>query len=199
MAVVYTHNIKIDTGSDYEQEYSMFEMGGKPVDLTNFKASAQLRRHPGSDTAISFDVAFVDRAIGKIQLAIPNWVTSKLKSGRYVYDIIFTRPTGKKEMVLQGSAIVVKGISQGCSFSLPTSARRLCIAISDGSSQTRESMSEKWKQFRLSYPNRIFYLLMPSETPGDQFGTQVDEDDFLTMKCPDNFLSETTINEPPLI
>ena len=199
MAVVYTHNIKIDTGSDYEQEYSMFEMGGKPVDLTNFKASAQLRRHPGSDTAISFDVAFVDRAIGKIQLAIPNWVTSKLKSGRYVYDIIFTRPTGKKEMVLQGSAIVVKGISQGCSFSLPTSARRLCIAISDGSSQTRESMSEKWKQFRLSYPNRVFYLLMPSETPGDQFGTQVDEDDFLTMKCPDNFLSETTINEPPLI
>ncbi len=199
MAVVYTHNIKINTGSDYEQEYSMFEMGGKPVDLTNFKASAQLRRHPGSDTAISFDVAFVDRAIGKIQLAIPNWVTSKLKSGRYVYDIIFTRPTGKKEMVLQGSAIVVKGISQGCSFSLPTSARRLCIAISDGSSQTRESMSEKWKQFRLSYPNRIFYLLMPSETPGDQFGTQVDEDDFLTMKCPDNFLSETTINEPPLI
>lgn len=199
MAVVYTHNIKIDTGSDYEQEYSMFEMGGKPVDLTNFKASAQLRRHPGSDTAISFDVAFIDRAIGKIQLAIPNWVTSKLKSGRYVYDIIFTRPTGKKEMVLQGSAIVVKGISQGCSFSLPTSARRLCIAISDGSSQTRESMSEKWKQFRLSYPNRIFYLLMPSETPGDQFGTQVDEDDFLTMKCPDNFLSETTINEPPLI
>jgi len=199
MAVVYTHNIKINTGSDYEQEYSMFEMGGKPVDLTNFKASAQLRRHPGSDTAISFDVAFIDRAIGKIQLAIPNWVTSKLKSGRYVYDIIFTRPTGKKEMVLQGSAIVVKGISQGCSFSLPTSARRLCIAISDGSSQTRESMSEKWKQFRLSYPNRIFYLLMPSETPGDQFGTQVDEDDFLTMKCPDNFLSETTINEPPLI
>ena len=199
MAVVYTHNIKIDTESDYEQEYTMFEMGGKPIDLSSIKASAQLRRHPGSDTAISFDVAFIDRAIGKIQLSIPNWITSKLKSGRYVYDIIFTTRTGKKEMVLQGTAIVVKGISQGCSFSLPTSARRLCIAISDGSSQTRESMSEKWKQFRLSYPNRIFYLLMPSETPGDQFGTQVDEDDFLTMKCPDNFLSETTINEPPLI
>lgn len=199
MAVVYTHNIKIDTESDYEQEYTMFEMGGKPIDLSSIKASAQLRRHPGSDTAISFDVAFIDRAIGKIQLSIPNWITSKLKSGRYVYDIIFTTRTGKKEMVLQGTAIVVKGISQGCSFSLPTSARRLCIAISDGSSQTRESMSEKWKQFRLSYPNRVFYLLMPSETPGDQFGTQVDEDDFLTMKCPDNFLSETTINEPPLI
>ena len=199
MAVVYTHNIKIDTESDYEQEYTMFEMGGKPIDLSSIKASAQLRRHPGSDTAISFDVAFIDRAIGKIQLSIPNWITSKLKSGRYVYDIIFTTRTGKKEMVLQGSAIVVKGISQGCSFSLPTSARRLCIAISDGSSQTRESMSEKWKQFRLSYPNRVFYLLMPSETPGDQFGTQVDEDDFLTMKCPDNFLSETIINEPPLI
>ena len=50
MAVVYTHNIRIDGGSDYEQEYDMLQMGGDPVDLTNYSAQAQLRKHAGSKT-----------------------------------------------------------------------------------------------------------------------------------------------------
>ena len=71
MSAVYVHNITIDIGTDYEQEYDMFEVGGKSVDLTNHTARAQIRKHRGSLTATSFVVGFPDRAKGKVKLTIP--------------------------------------------------------------------------------------------------------------------------------
>jgi hypothetical protein len=44
MSAVYVHNITINSGTDYEQEYDMYEVGGKIVDLTNYTAKAQLRQ-----------------------------------------------------------------------------------------------------------------------------------------------------------
>ena len=43
MSAVYVHNITIDRGTDYEQEYDMFEVGGKSVDLSNHTARAQIK------------------------------------------------------------------------------------------------------------------------------------------------------------
>ena len=87
MSAVYVHNISIDRGTDYEQEYDMFEVGGKSVDLSNHTARAQIRKHRGSLTSTSFVVGFPNRTKGKVKLTIPSYVTSRLKPGRYVYDI----------------------------------------------------------------------------------------------------------------
>ena len=81
MSAVYVHNITIDSGTDYEQEYDMFEVGGKSVDLTNHTARAQIRKHRGSLTATSFVVGFPDRVKGKVKLTIPSYITSNLKPG----------------------------------------------------------------------------------------------------------------------
>ena len=59
MSAVYTHNIDIDCGADYVQEYDMFEVGGAIVDLSNYTAKAQIRKHRDSATAVSFTVGFV--------------------------------------------------------------------------------------------------------------------------------------------
>ena len=198
MSAVYVHNITIDRGTDYEQEYDMFEVGGKSVDLTNHTARAQIRKHRGSLTATSFVVGFPDRAKGKVKLTIPSYVTAALKPGRYIYDILFTKPGGTKEIVLEGSVRVRQGISTGCfggTAGLPGSAQRLCIAVIDEASGLNDS-STKWAQFRSTYPNRTFYLLQP-ESAG--FGTLVTSANYSEMKCPGNFLNETTVNTGRLI
>lgn len=197
MSAVYTHNIDIDCGADYIQEYEMCEVGRRSVDLLNYTAKAQIRKHRDSSTSVSFTIGFIDRTNGKIKLSIPSWTTSKLKPGRYLYDIQFTKPNGEIAVVLEGFVQARAGISTGCSFSLPTSAQRLCIAVIDeSSSQTKASMSTKWTTFRNSYPNRTFYLLQPT-TVG--FGVSVNNTNYDTLRCPSNFLTETTINVPPLI
>ena len=200
MSAVYVHNITIDSGTDFEQEYDMFEVGGKSVDLSNHTARAQIRKHRGSLTATSFIVGFPDRAKGKVKLTIPSYVTAALKPGRYIYDILFTKPGGTKEIVLEGTVRVRQGISTGCfggTAGLPGSAQRLCIAVIDeSSSQTQSGMSTKWAQFRGTYPNRTFYLLMPRS---EGFGHLVDKKEYNLISMPQNFANETTVNTGRLI
>ena len=198
MSAVYVHNITIDRGTDYEQEYDMFEVGGKSVDLTNHTARAQIRKHRGSLTATSFIVGFPNRAKGKVKLTIPNYVTAGLKPGRYIYDILFTKPGGTKEIVLEGTVKVRQNISTGCfggTAGLPNSAQRLCIAVIDEASGLNNA-STKWEQFRSTYPNRTFYLLMPK---GEGFGHQVDTTEYGEIRMPQNFGNETTVNTGRLI
>jgi hypothetical protein len=176
----------------------MYEVGGKIVDLTNYSARAQLRKHRGSATAVSFTVGFPDRVNGKVKLTIPSWQTSRLKPGRYIYDILFTKPAGTQEIVLEGTVNVRAGISTNCfGGTTPSSAQRLCIAVIDESdSQTTSGMSTKWAQFRSTYPQRTFYLLQPT-TEG--FGTLADVDDLNTLRVPQSFANETTWNTGRLI
>ena len=197
MAVVYTNNLIINGGTDYSQEYDFFANDGTAANLTNYSAKAQLRKHKGSSTAVSFTVGFVNRTKGKIKLSIPSWTTAKLKPGRYVYDVMFTKPNGEKDIILEGNINVRAGISTGCSFSTPSSAQRLCIAVIDESdSQSESGMYTKWEQFRNTYPNRTFYLLQPTI---DGFGDEVDNVNYTRLRCPDNFLNETTVNTGRLI
>ena len=199
MSAVYVHNITINSGTDYEQEYDMYEVGGKIVDLTNYTARAQLRKHRGSGTSVSFTLGFVNRTKGKVKLSIPSWQTSRLKPGRYVYDILFTKPAGTQEIVLEGSVNVRAGISTSCfgGGTTPGSAQRLCIAVIDESdSQTTSGMSTKWAQFRSTYPQRTFYLLQPT---AEGFSDPVDSTNYAALRCPTNFLGETTVNTGRLI
>ena len=196
MSAVYVHNIKLDSGTDYEQEYDLFEVGGRVVDLTNHTARAQLRKHRGSSTAINFTVGFPDRAKGKVKLSIPSYTTSRLKPGRYLYDVLFTKPGGTNEVILEGTVNVRAGISTNCfGGTRPGSAQRLCIAVIDEASSLTDA-GTKWANFRSTYPGRTFYLLQPTN---QGFGTLVNSSNYTTMKCPGQFLNETTVNTGRLI
>ena len=196
MSVVYVNNITVDSGEDFSQDFTLYESGGKLVDLTNYSAKGQLRKHADSKTAITFQIGYINRLQGKIELNIPRWTTSLLKPGRYVYDVMVTKPNGTKEMVLEGTALVRPGVSKSSEYSTPGSDDRTCIAVIDDSLQTTPDMLTKWEQFRTTYPNRIFYLLQPTS---DGFGNFVTDTNWNALKAPDNFLAETTINISPLI
>ena len=196
----YVHNITIDSGTDFETEFDINKVESGSVNLEGYTAAAQLRKHRESSTSVNFNIAFVDRPNGRIKLSIPVWKTSRLNPGRYFYDVIFQKPNGTMEMVLEGSVNVRAGISTGCfdgSEGLPGSAHRLCIAVIDeSSSQTQSGMSTKWAQFRSTYPNRTFYLLMPKQ---EGFGHLVDKTEYNEIAMPYNFGDETTINTGRLI
>ena len=194
---VYVNNLTINIGTDFTQTYDLFQSGGKIIDLTNFSAASSLRKHKDSQNSVSFTVGFPDRKKGKIKISIPSWTTSNLKPGRYVYDILMTKQNGDKSIIIEGTINARAGISTGCSFSTPTSAQRLCISVIDENSNTNESgMGTLWGQFRSTYPNRTFYLLQPTNVG---FGVSVNNSNYSDLACPDNFLSETTVNVPPLI
>jgi hypothetical protein len=195
---VYVNNLTINIGTDFVQTYDLYQSGGKVIDLTGYSAASSLRKHRDSGTAVSFTVGFPDRKNGKIKISIPSWTTSRLKPGRYVYDILMTKPNGDKGIIVEGTINARAGISTGCSFSTPTSAQRLCIAVIDSSSSSLSggNMSGKWGTFRSTYPNRTFYLLQPTSVG---FGVSVNNTNYNGLECPDNFLNETTVNVSPLI
>lgn len=196
MAAVYVNNIAIDAGEDFTQDYTLSETGGKVIDLSGYRAKAQIRKHPDSKTAIDFSISFKNRASGILNLSIPRWTSSLLKSGRYVYDVMIVKEDNKKEIVIEGSALVRAGITTDSSIISPDSSERTCIAVIDDSSKTFTDLESNWTTFKTSYPNRRFYLLQPT---AQGFGNSVGNTNYDSLKCPDKFVAETTVNISPLI
>ena len=196
MAAVYVNNIAIDAGEDWTQDYTLSETGGKVIDLSGYRAKAQIRKHPDSKTAIDFSISFKNRTSGILNLSIPRWTSSLLKSGRYVYDVMIVKEDNKKEIVIEGSALVRAGITTDSSIISPDSSERTCIAVIDDSSKTFTDLESNWTTFKTSYPNRRFYLLQPT---AQGFGTSVGNTNYDSLKCPDKFVAETTVNISPLI
>jgi len=196
MSVIYVSNISIDSGEDFTQDFTLYESGGKTIDLSGYRARAQIRKHPDSKTAVSFSVGFPDRSNGKINLSIPRWTTSLLKSGRYVYDVMVIKADNKKEVVLEGGALVRTGVSTDTAFTHQDSNDRTCIAVLNYSYQSFATLETKWNTFRSTYPNRRFYLLNPTSVG---FGNTVTNTEYDSLACPDSFLEETTVNISPMI
>jgi hypothetical protein len=206
---VPTVNLIIEKGTDFDEEISLKDTNGLPFNLTGYNIIGKIRKHRESQTSLSFNIATPDRTNGVIELSLPRWLSASLQSGRYVYDVIVISSTNISSIVIQGDILIEGLISQTCTFILPTSAQRLCIAVVDENdgTQTFAGMYEKWAQFRSTYPNRTFYLLQPTpigccgtdSALGTGFGSLVDNNTYATLHCPDNFLNETTVNVSPLI
>ena len=195
MAAVYVNNISIDSGEDWSQDYTLYETGGKVIDLSGYRAKAQIRKHPDSNTSIDFSISFPSRTSGVLNLSIARWTSSLLKPGRYVYDVMIVKEDNKKEIVIEGSALVRAGITTDSSLISPSSTERTCIAVIDDSSKTFTDLETTWNTFRSSYPNRTFYLLQPT---AQGFGNSVGNTNYDSL-CPDKFVAETTVNISPLI
>ena len=196
MAAVYVNNIAIDAGEDFNQDYTLYETGGKVIDLSGYRAKAQIRKHPDSKTAIDFSISFPNRTNGILNLSIARWTSSLLKPGRYVYDVMIVKEDNKREIVIEGSALIRAGITTDSSLISPSSTERTCIAVIDDSSKTFTDLETTWNTFRSTYPNRTFYLLQPT---AQGFGNSVGNTNYDNLKCPDKFVAETTVNISPLI
>ena len=111
---VYVRNLIINTHSDFSEDLELSQLAGKPTNLTGHTGASQMRKHPDSSTAHDFTVGITSAAGGGLRLSMTDTITSRIKPGRYVYDVVLTRPGGDKTVVLEGSVDVRAGISTNC-------------------------------------------------------------------------------------
>ncbi len=111
---VYVRNLVINTSADFIENFELTQSGGNPTNLTGFIGTCHMRKTPDSSSYIGFGVSFTDRSNGKIKISMASTISSTLKPGRYVYDLMLTDQVFKKSVVLEGTVLVRVGISTGC-------------------------------------------------------------------------------------
>ena len=118
MAAQFQVNITIAAGADFTQEYTVTSPDNLPVDITGYKFSANLAKHPTAiDAAVStsgspvykyipFSTNVVSGADGLYSLTMLSNETSKLQEGKYVYNVVMTDLDGEKSNLIGGVAFV---------------------------------------------------------------------------------------------
>jgi len=110
---VYVVNLVIDQGTDFTQTFTLEDdASGGSLDLAGYTGAAQLRKHASSKKKHDFAVAFPDRANGIVRIDMTDAVTTVIKSGRYIYDILLTDSGGSRTRIVEGSALVREGATR---------------------------------------------------------------------------------------
>jgi len=112
---VFVKNLIINAGEDFSEDLEILSADGSGfVNLSGFSATSHMRKHPDSTNFVGIAVSITSPTQGKVNISIADSITSTIKPGRHVYDVMLTRPSGSKIIGVEGSVLVRAGISTGC-------------------------------------------------------------------------------------
>ena len=111
---VYVKNLTINTHVDFSENLELLQINGTPTDITGFTLESQVRKHPDSSTAYNFTVGITSSTEGKITLSMDDTITSTIKPGRYLYDVMITKASNEKLIAVEGQVLVRSGVTTGC-------------------------------------------------------------------------------------
>ena len=112
---VFVKNLIINAGEDFSEDLEILSADGSGVvNLSGFSATSQMRKHPDSTNFVGIAVSIKSPTQGLVNISIADTITSNIKPGRHVYDVMLTRPSGSKIIGVEGSVLVRAGISTGC-------------------------------------------------------------------------------------
>lgn len=111
---VYVSNLVINSGTDFEQSFSLETANeNSPLNLNNYSVFSQMRKHSGSSSYVSFTTQVVNPSSGEIKIKLTSTQTSNLKPGRYVYDIMVQNNSSNiKTRVIEGMVLVREGVTK---------------------------------------------------------------------------------------
>ena len=114
MAVTYTTNLVLYTGTDFDQTFVLEDVQSNSVkDLTGFNGCAQMKRYESSLKTADFTISFSnDRTTGRITISMDDTVTTNLKAGKYFYDLLLNSPTGTTTRAVEGTVLVKKSVTR---------------------------------------------------------------------------------------
>ena len=114
MAVTYTANLVIYTGTDFDQTFVLEDdQSNSVMNLTGYNGCAQLKRYESSSKAADFTVTFSnDRTTGRVTVSLGSTTSAALKPGKYFYDLLLNSPTGTTTRVIEGTALVKKSVTR---------------------------------------------------------------------------------------
>lgn len=104
-------NLTIEQGADYDVDFTIRNDDGTPLNLTGYTAESVVKKHSSSVSSYPFNVTFINRAAGEIAISMASTTTSTLSEGRYLYDVVLTSPNNFKSRVIQGSVLVIPGVT----------------------------------------------------------------------------------------
>jgi phage baseplate assembly protein gpV len=104
-------NLTLDKGTDFETTFNLTNSDGTFFSLTNYTATARVKKHPSSTTYKEFTTA-ITISTAEIKLTMSAANTALLTSGRNYYDVIITHTTiNKKIKVFEGMILVQDTVS----------------------------------------------------------------------------------------
>lgn len=110
---VYVSNIVINGGTDFSQVFTLEDCAtNSALNLTGYTVKAQMRKHPASTGVTTFTSSIYNAASGQIKIGLSTTTTANLKAGRYVYDVVITDASSVMNRVIEGMALVSKGVTQ---------------------------------------------------------------------------------------
>ena len=104
-------NLTIEKGTSFEATFNVSNADGSVFSLSNYAASAKIRKHPTATTSKSFTTTITVQT-GEIKISMGSTNTDDLSAGRNYYDVIITHSsTGKVTKVFEGAALVKDTVS----------------------------------------------------------------------------------------
>ena len=104
-------NLTIDKGTSFEATFTVTNADGSVFSLTNYSATAKIRKHPTATSSKSFQTS-ITTGNGEIKISMGSTVTSELTAGRNYYDVIITHSVSNKiTKVFEGTAIVTETVA----------------------------------------------------------------------------------------
>lgn len=99
-------DIIIDQGTTFETVVTVTDDNGSALDLTNYEAAAQIRKHHTSSAVSAAFVITNGGTNGQLTLTLSWSATSSLTAGRYVYDVEITSASSIVSRVVEGIVTV---------------------------------------------------------------------------------------------
>jgi|DEB0MinimDraft_6_1074348.scaffolds.fasta_scaffold01128_7 hypothetical protein len=110
MASVSVSNLIIEKGISFSQSFDLSES------LSGCSGTSHIRKSASSSRYTPFILTITDESNGIINLSLTSEVTSTLKSGRHVYDVLITRGDTTKFIAVEGMVNIRPGISTACTY-----------------------------------------------------------------------------------
>lgn len=99
-------NLYVDQGAFYRTYVTVANTDGTPLDLTGFTAASQMRKSYQSSTAYNFTTSISNPIQGRVRIELSSEQSRVIPSGKYLYDVEVTSPSGEKTRVVEGIVLI---------------------------------------------------------------------------------------------
>ena len=109
---VYVSNLQIEQGADFEHLFSLGDNDNNTtLNLAGFTVTSQLRKWAGSTNYVAFASTVSSPLEGEIQISMASTITTDIKPGRYLYDVILQDGVSTVKVV-EGMVNVRAGVTR---------------------------------------------------------------------------------------